>query len=129
MENYRSGLIWKTFMNIPEIKSALAKMNIFKPQFVTGFQYAYLEANNKLFDMMKHPDSGKYEIDYFVADSGNTTIDLMDEKGDTVVKSLLTSQAVIGASVLSFGDGVAEGKYQIRLTVGSKVEKLAVWLH
>jgi hypothetical protein len=129
MENYRSGLIWKTFMNIPEIKSALAKMNILKPQFITGFQYAYLETNNKLFDMLKHPDSGKYEIDYFVADSGNTTIDLMDEKGDTVVKNLLASQAVAGAGVLSFGDGVVEGKYQIRLTVGSKVEKLAVWLH
>ncbi len=129
IENYRSGLIWKTFMNIPEIKSALAKMNILKPQFTTGFQYAYIETNNKLFDMMKHPDSGKYEIDYFVADSGNTTIDLMDEKGEMLVKNLLASQVIAGASLLTFGDGVTEGKYQIRLTVGSKVEKLAVWLH
>ena len=129
MENYRSGLIWKLFMNIPEIKSALAKMNIQKPQFITGFQYATLETNNKVFDMMKNVDSGKYEIDYFVAESDRAVIDLMDEKGETVIKNVLPSQAIAGASVLSFGDGITEGKYQLRLTVGAKVVKLAVWLH
>ena len=129
MENYRTGLIWKLLMNAPEIKSALAKMNIQKPQLSTGFPYAFLETNNKLFDMMKHPDSGKYEMDYFVAENDKATIDLMDEKGENVVKNLLASQTIMGASVLQFGEGITEGKYQLRLTVGAKVEKLSIWLH
>jgi hypothetical protein len=129
MENYRTGLIWKLFMGIPEIKSALNKMNIQKPVLSTGFPYAYLENNNKIFEMMKHPDSGKFEIDYFVAENDKVVIDLMDEKGENLLRNLLPSQSVTGAGILSFSDNITEGKYQLRLTVGTKIEKLAVWLH
>ncbi len=78
---------------------------------------------------MKSPDSEKCEIDYFVAENDKTSIEIVDEKGDNVIKNLMPSQTVSGSNVLQFGDGVTEGKYQLRLSVGSKTEKLAVWLH
>ncbi|MDF1613013.1 glucoamylase family protein, partial [Stygiobacter electus] len=33
IENYRTGLIWKLFMNIPEIQSGLKKLRFESPYF------------------------------------------------------------------------------------------------
>ena len=36
IENYRSGLLWKLFMSIPEVQSGLSRLGFSSPHLVEG---------------------------------------------------------------------------------------------
>ncbi len=113
IENYRTGLIWKLFMGIPEIKSALIKMEFGNPTFKVGFPFIVADVESKSVDLMKHPDSGLYEIDYFAA-TGKVSIDLMSADGLSVEKNLVLNQdASNSLKKISFDSKV--GNYQLKL--------------
>ncbi len=126
IENYRTGLIWKYFMQNLEVKSALSKMEFSLPTYKMGFPTAVADVETKVVDLMKHPDNGQYEIDY-LAETGKVNIDLLTADGVTIVKNLLTNQdATNRLKKLSFDAAVAN--YQLKMTAGDKTESVRVKL-
>jgi hypothetical protein len=117
IENYRSGLIWNLFMQIPEIKSALLKMAFSQPTLANGFPYIAADLETKNVDLMKHPDSNQYEID-FVADAGMVNLGLYTADG-TLEKTIVSNQMASNSPQKTSFDAKA-GTYKLKLTVGSK---------
>jgi hypothetical protein len=117
IENYRTGLIWNLFMQIPEIKTALSKMSFTLPTLANGFPYVVPDVETKNVDLMKHPDSNMYEIDY-MADAGG--VDLILENLDgSQVKGILVNQSATNSPKKASFDA-SPGKYKLRLMTNSK---------
>jgi hypothetical protein len=128
IENYRSGLCWNLFTQLPEIQSGLLKMKINKPNYTTGFYSAIPENICHCLDLMKNPDYGKYQTEVYIAEPQvKATLELTDAQGK-LVKVLWKGQlSKPGMQACQFE--AAPGNYQLRLTAGSKTEKLLVNLH
>ena len=78
--------------------------------------------------MMKHPDSGMFELDYYLAENDKVTIELQNADGSTISK-LIDNQAVtLGQNTLKFITDKT-GKLQLKLSTASKSDVLAVNLH
>lgn len=92
MENYRSGLIWKLGETIPELSAGLDKMGIRKPNYSTGFYQYIPEKRSGKVDLMRHPDLGKYVIDFYVANTQPVSLMIKDEK-DGKITVLIQSQS------------------------------------
>jgi hypothetical protein len=118
IENYRSGLIWKLFMQIPEIKTALTKMEFSQPKYDGGFPLLTADVETKMVDLMKHPDNGLYEIDY-LGFSGKVNIDLMAASGLTVEKNIVDNQDVV-LTLKKISFDAKAGAYQLRLKSDDK---------
>ena len=65
VENYRSGLLWSLFMNIPEVQEGLARMGVQPLPAVNGFPQVVVplkktESGYELdaLDLRRHPDTG-----------------------------------------------------------------------
>jgi hypothetical protein len=125
IENYRSGLIWNLFMQIPEIKSALSKMNFTTPTLANGFPYVIADLETKNVDLMKHPDSNQYEIDY-MADAGSVGMVLLNLDGSQEKGILINQIGTNTPKKVSF-DAKA-GVYKLKLFVNSKETSINVKL-
>ena len=75
MENYRSGLIWKLLMKNAYVQKGLqlAGMKTI-PDYTPGFYLAMVNTATGVYDMMRHPDREKYEIDFYTKTSGRDLI-------------------------------------------------------
>ena len=126
IENYRSGLLWKLGEKITEMQQALLKMGISKPNYATGFYQYVPEKRSGKTDLMKHPDEGKYVLDFFVADAAlPITIELQNPKGEVI--TLISKQKYNkGAQQLRFEADA--GECAITLTQGQKTEEIGVRL-
>ncbi len=84
MENYRSGLIWKLGSGISELGNGLAKLGITPPTYPTGF-YAYLPhpASNE-WVLLKHPDTGKFPLDFAVTGTEPVSFTLAPATGTAI---------------------------------------------
>jgi hypothetical protein len=125
IENYRSGLIWSLFIQMPEIQTALEKMGFTKTSPAVGFPYVAADVETKNVDLMKHPDTNLYEIDY-MADSGTLDLGLYNADG-TLEKGILTNQTASNTVKKASFDAKV-GIYKLKLKVGSKEVSINVRL-
>ncbi|GAB3170899.1 glucoamylase family protein [Telluribacter humicola] len=119
IENYRSGLLWKLGEKIKEMQQALPKMGIRNPDYPTGYYMYIVDKQTQRVPLLKHPDLGKYVLDYYIATPQTVSIELQDKAGKTT--KLLTNQAQTkGPQQLTFLTD--PGEYTIRLltTEGTK---------
>ena len=121
IENYRSGLLWNLFMNIPEVKTALTQLGFHTPVRSTGFYLSVPEVENKVVDLIKHPDSDTYQLDVYMSTAGTFTL----EKTDGTVVS--TTSVNAGSTQVTFNTSV--GKYTARLKGSSDNITQVVQLH
>jgi hypothetical protein len=127
IENYRSGLIWKLFMNINEVKTGLNKANISQPNYKTGFHLAILETYKKRLDLIKNPDKEAYTIDFNLESSGTTTLQLINTDGKLIQNIVDMKNLSMGQQEASF---VADkGEYDLKLSTASKTETIRVYLN
>ncbi len=125
IENYRSGLIWDLFMQIPEIKTALAKMQFSAPNLSNGFPFVVADVETKFVDLMKHPDTNMYEIDY-MADAGTVELVLINTDG-SIEKTLVTKQTATNMTQKIKFDA-KQGTYKLKLVVNSKENSINIKL-
>ncbi|MDR2460990.1 MAG: beta-glucosidase [Deltaproteobacteria bacterium] len=85
VENYRSGLPWRLFMANPEIKEGLNKLGFFSPKLENGFPEAVLtrvmrggKYRDDAYITRRHPDSGLYQIPYYISQGGQVSFSLVD---------------------------------------------------
>ncbi len=129
IENYRSGLLWNLFTQIPEVQNGLTKANIRQPSPETGFYLAIPEIRSGLYDLLKHPDQNNYLIDVAIQAAGSFTLHLEKEDG-TVAESIWQEEPKApGFYPVFFGANIPVGKYTLRLTNSEGEKKLPVYLH
>ena len=108
MENYRSGLIWNLMMKNEHIKAGLLLAGIKNaPSYTQGFQRAIINTKTNEFDMMRHPDREKFELDYFLNTGGSTKFTIVNDASKTILDS--TVNVLAGENLFSFemNDGIS----------------------
>lgn len=132
MENYRSGLIWNLLMNNDGVKKGLQLAGMkSEPNYSEGFYLANINTQTNEYDMMRHPDRGTFELDYFLNTAGNVSVMIKNAK-DTVVMDT-TVVSVAGENVFKFKNTktILNGKqYIIKMsTQANNNYELTVRLH
>ncbi|MDO5113421.1 MAG: glucoamylase family protein [Planctomycetia bacterium] len=116
IENYRSGLIWKLFMKNPHVLRGLRLAGMRTcPEYREGFYRACLETQTGVYDMMRHPDREKYEIDFFTQTAGEGRLVLTNDQEETVYHTTLFLTQ--GANLLSFDAETLRRGAKYRLNV------------
>ncbi len=85
MENYRSGLVWKLGESVPELWIGLKKMGITPPVYPTGFYMYMPDPKTNETDLMRHPDQGRYILDFAVKGKDPVRLELVDATGKSQV--------------------------------------------
>ncbi len=136
VENYRTGLLWKLFMQAPEIQSALTKAGISMPNYETGFYLSVPQVVKSgsdyvidALDIVRHPDTGKYEIPFFMKNAGEVTFTFRNSGGKTV--KTLTLQAKAGENILQFEKekDMNSGKFTVSMAAEGKIANMNVRLN
>jgi hypothetical protein len=124
IENYRSGLIWNLLMKNADVQRGLALAGMKdRPGFHEGFHKAIVNTRTKEYDMMRHPDRGSFELDYYVATAGNVNFKIANS-AKTVVKDT-TINALQGENLLKLKNTgtILNGKqYTITMKTPSNAE-------
>lgn len=101
IENYRSGLIWNLLMKNTDIQKGLALAGMkTKPNFKEGFHKAVSNTYSNEYDMMRHPDRGSFELDYFLNSAGKAQFSFKDSN-DLLLKDT-TINALAGENIFKF---------------------------
>ena len=128
VENYRSGLLWKLFMSVPEVKEGLARMGVRHLPLTTGFPQVVTPMvktengySQGAVDMRRNPDTGLYTMPYSCEVDGLIFFDIADENG----KPLKRCTALVrkGDNVLEFDRGSLELGKVLRLTMRADAKK------
>lgn len=116
IENYRSGLFWKLLMNNRHIQTGLQRAGITKPNYTDGFYLAMPDVSTGVYDIMRHPDRGNYEIDFYASAAGTATVTVNRLTGENVYST--TADLTAGANIISFYDAsIIRGKnYMLTVT-------------
>lgn len=120
MENYRSGLIWKLLMKNEYVQKGLQLAEIkTTPDYAPGFYLAMINTQTQVYDMMRHPDREKYEIDFYTKASGNGQLTLTNAQNKEIYRTDIHLTA--GTNVVSFFENsILRGKkYMLTITDGA----------
>ena len=120
MENYRSGLIWKLLMKNEYVQKGLQLAGMKAvPDYTPGFYLAMVNTATGVYDMMRHPDREKYEIDFYTKASGNGQLVLTNAQNEKIYHTDIELTA--GTNVVSFFDNsILRGKkYTLTVTDGA----------
>jgi hypothetical protein len=129
IENYRSGLLWSLFTDLPEIQEGLMKANIRKPIYKTGFPLAVSDIQTERVDLLKHPDQDAYVIDIATSETTPYTLELLDTEGTTVETIWNNKTPPSGLQQVAFGEAAVAGEYVLRLTGAVSSQELKIYLH
>lgn len=102
IENYRSGLLWNLFMQIPEIQKGLSAAGISDPKLASGFSYSVADVKTDCIDLMMHPDRGNYCIKFYLEEPDNVEFTLQDQSGSTVIVLVAKQNYPAGENELCF---------------------------
>ena len=123
VENYRSGLLWKLFMGIPEIQAGLKRGGFSTPPLVTGFPRMVVPCKPGIgkswvpdaCDLRRHPDTGRYAVSYAREQGGPVTFTLQKEDGTLLFQENLNVDA--GHHELLLPDTLTAGTDVLTLTM------------
>lgn len=101
IENYRTGLIWDLLMKDEDVQRGLRLAGMKEtPDFKEGFLKIFVNTKTKEYDMMRHPDRAKYELDYFYTKGGNTKFKFVNSAGETTLDTIVNAKA--GENIFDF---------------------------
>ena len=132
IENYRTGLPWKLFMEIPDIQHGLQKAGIGRPAYTSGFYLSLPEASCRCVDLLMDPDSGAYKLPYYTQNCDAVSITLTDQDGRLVRRLLQEKQPTPGRHILWFHipAGTGDSLFRMRIdTAGILADSLMVRFH
>lgn len=119
IENYRSGLIWNLLMRNEYVKKGLAVAGITVPIYKDGFYLAQIETQTGVYDMMRHPDTEQYQIDFYTKMGGEAQLLIYDSVGERIIEKNINLKN--GANVIEFyDDAICAGQPYV-LVINSKV--------
>ena len=120
IENYRSELIWRLFMQNARVQQALQKAGIGEPALKEGFPFVVADSKTGVVDLIAHPDNEKYQLDCYSSQAGNARISI---KSGSTMETIQEYEVPVTAGVFRFcfdDTKVTRGKkHQITLTLPS----------
>lgn len=113
IENYRSGLLWNLLMKNEHILEGLKQAGIKKnPDYIPGFHRALEDTRTGKYDMIRHPDRGNFELDYYLPQECPVQFVLYDSKTEPVIEQSM--QGNVGENLFSFdSDKIRNGESYI----------------
>jgi hypothetical protein len=136
VENYRSGLLWSLFMNIPEVRLGLGRMGVQPLAPTNGFTQVVvpLKISDDSYapdalDLRRHPDSGLYGVPYSCEKDGIVTFTLSDTSGKVLKR--FTREGRKGDNILEFEQFMpVDGQtLTLAMRIGDTLAKLPIRLH
>ena len=133
VENYRSGLLWSLFMNIPEVKQGLGRMGVTPLAPANGFDQVVVPVKAAeegyqpdALDLRRHPDSGLYVVPYSCEADAVVTFTLSDASGKVLRR--FTREGRKGYNELEFSKFLPEGQdiYSLIMRTGEFSESLPI---
>lgn len=122
VENYRSGLLWSLFMNVPEVKEGLERMGVQPLPATNGFPHVVVplkktEAGYELdaLDLRRHPDTGLYTLPYSCEKDCIVFFTIADASGK--VLSQYTREGRKGDNLLEFPQFMPKNGETLQLTM------------
>ena len=116
-------------MKNEHIQRGLSAAGISAPKYQQGFIRVMPESLSGSYDMMRHPDRERYELEYYCEEAGNTTFEIIDKQNKIISSENQYSQ--YGENQYSFDHkDIINGKnYTIKMnTPDGKKYSLAVRL-
>lgn len=124
IENYRTGLIWNLLMRNEDVQKGLGLAGMKEyPDFQEGFLKTFVNSKTQEYDMMRHPDRLKYELDYYVNESGNTRFQFSNSSGQITLDSVVVANK--GENVFDFPNSskIISGKqYTVKMKTSENKE-------
>lgn len=121
VENYRSGLLWDLFMSDADVREGLSKAGIGEPKLAPGFPEVVVPVRKEkkayvqdAYDAMRHPDTERYIIPYYVEEAGEVSVTFANAAG-TIAS--FTVEAVQGRNTLDFLPPTTPGDELLTLTL------------
>ena len=136
VENYRSGLLWSLFMNIPEIRLGLGRMGVQPLAPTNGFDQVVVPLKKTelgyqpdALDLRRHPDTGLYTVPFSSENNAVVTFTLSDAAGKVLRR--FTREARAGYNELTFEKFLPAGpdSYQLIMCNGDFTEHLPIRFH
>ncbi|MDX5436805.1 MAG: beta-glucosidase, partial [Pontibacter sp.] len=129
IENYRSGLLWSLFTELPEVQAGLTSLNFRQAVYETGFPLVVPDIRTGQVDLLRHPDQNNYLLDVATEQAGMYTLKLFKENGSEM--KTIWSQESQGAELTSvaLGQELEPGKYKLVLTSGNTAKEIDLYLH
>ncbi len=136
VENYRSGLLWSLFMNIPEVKQGIGRMGIRPLAPANGFTQVVVPLvvsatgyQADALDLRRHPDKGTYQIPYSCEEDSIVTFTLSDASGKVLKR--FTREGRKGDNLLEFEQFMPTSKdvLQLSMRTGAFSETLPIRLN
>lgn len=137
VENYRSGLLWRLFMSIPEIAVGLEAAGISQPAQRPGFPEVIvtLRLENGVYmpdahDLRAHPDSGTYRLPYW-SETASPVRFLLVENEDGGALWTRVEASRTGRNWLEFHPDICRRKAGLTLVMqtGDEEYRLPLRLH
>ena len=136
VENYRSGLLWSLFMNIPEVRLGLGRMGVQPLAPTNGFDQVVVPVKKTdlgyqpdALDLRRHPDTGLYTVPFSSENDAVVTFTLSDTEGKVLRR--FTREARAGYNELTFEKFLPAGpdSYQLTMRNGDFTERLPIRFH
>ena len=136
VENYRSGLLWSLFMNIPEVQQGLDRLGVHELPAEDGFSQLVVPLRKiesgyepDALDLRRHPDSGLYTVPYSSSEPRLIFFSIADASGNVVKR--FTREARQGNNVLEFDQfaPVSDEVFTLRMRSGEISDTLPVRFH
>lgn len=116
IENYRSGFFWNLLKDNEHICKGLELAGMKSPEYATGFHLAVADLATGCYDMIRHPDRGTYELDFYLDSPQEVAFHLKDDAGNSVWSSPVVSYSS-GGHVLRFGEAETGcGRYRMEMS-------------
>jgi hypothetical protein len=130
IENYRTGLLWKLFMDVPEVKTGLDRAGLHAPVPKTGFYLAVPSPTTNEVKLVRHPDLGTYTIDIALGSADAYTLTFEREDGSLISRPWDHAQRAAGTTQIVLPDELQTGQtYVVRLVdTGSTNESIRLVL-
>ncbi len=136
VENYRSGLLWTLFMNIPEVQQGLDRMEVRELPAADGFSQQVIPLRrtesgyeSDALDLRRHPDTGLYTVPYSSTEPRVIFFSITDAAGKVVKR--FTREARRGENVLEFDQfaPVTDEVFTLRMHSGGVSDSLPLRFH
>jgi hypothetical protein len=129
MENYRTGLLWRLFDARADIRAGLQRLGLDSLHRPAGFYLAVPEARTGAVELMKHIETGAYQLDVNARDPGLYTLRIERADSSTAITVWNDRSMPRGPALATFDGGLSRGRYRAHLTGPSMDEVLPVVLH
>lgn len=136
VENYRSGLLWRLFMNNPDIRKTLPRAGISFPEYKEGFSLSVplLKQEGESYvtdalDLVRHPDKGEYSLPFFAKSAGEALIILSEVDGREIGKKKMNARQGINACGFIAPEGGRDNIFILSLKMKTWEDRIKIRLH